>query len=263
MSDYYKFGDIVQISDDISLPKNDLTPLMWVICDCSQDEPIAYIPYRVYAGDTVIVKSIMEGYALIPEDMSTTGGVNGGSKPACWMYAVETVVNRVYWTNPDTGKYELYKKEVRGGQVVAHEGNIVINVKNAYEYIDIDIDRSWGHTGVGGNESMDFLDMRVGMGPSPPYNGFPIPQDQYHTRVWRYWPYWTRTATGVRINVYPGLSGGNAGKSSMDGGGCELWFSFEVGGGGYYTRWEGPDYKVQERSITFTFQNTGRYGNYQ
>jgi len=273
MSDGYKYGDMVILlagpENHNSLPLNDLYPLMWTICDCSADEPIAYIPYRVYTGDLVIAKSILEGYALIPEDISNSGTMDGVGSSVTY-HAEETVVG--YWEeyNYSTHKWETAGVRVRGGSITSTTGGLVINPTSSYEYIDLDISGSWGHVGSGGDESMDFL---IALTASPtfgtnyPYTGRVLPTDDYHTwtknvRYWKYWNY--RSGNNIRIECYPGLSNGAAGKSRIEGGSFQLKPTLEIGGGVYYVRAvRNPNYTAKERNIKFTYKGTGRYGNYQ
>lgn len=263
MSSAFKVGDMVIVSQEIALPLNTLTPLLWCICDCSQDEPIAYIPYRIYTGDAVIVKSILEGYALIPEDISGDGylqNIDGsltGYKgfgdveypyPHCNGYTY--YLNGYYYyigkckgfqSNPlPPGAYDI---EFLGWTIQMKDGNsarIIVHSKAAYEYVDVECPTF----GDGGNlDVLYFTSSSVA---------------PYPLR-------WARlNSNTIRIQAYPGNSG-TFGKSAVEGGYGEI--GIRIGINGRNTPGSRIDYNdpyvIQYRMVYFTVKGTGRYGNYQ
>jgi len=234
---------------------------MWTICDCSQNEPIAYIPYRVYVGDTVIVKKILEKWALIPEDINSKGYYTGNGSITATAGAYERTWEVSRWVpNPyayEKGYWEYYTG-VSGGPVIWHDGDLIIQPNLAYEYVDIQVSGYFGGY-------RDFIWFKYGYGTNSPYNGIPTPIDIYHpSSNFKYWPHWRYiNSNTIRIDVYPGLSDGTAGRSKPDGGLLQIWFSFEISGGYLYTRIEPQGYQAQGRILTTTYKGTGRYGNYR
>lgn len=270
-------GGMGEIPD--AYPLNDLYPLMSVIADCSQSsgEPIAYIPYRVYAGDTVIMKQTDSGLALIPEDMcitptfTTTGTASGVAS------ATETAYFRGhYCPGPSCGAYGTYKKFTQllckpSGQTVdgfltancpniVHLGNDVYGADsrggganrmeivspNAYEYVEFET-----NTPLAGADKVGFA-----LDTSAPY---PCKISHVSGNIYR-------------VEAYPGY-GGKFGLSKIEGGAGALFIFVSVGGGyggyvlsgrsGAYRFVGGDVYSPQSRTVSITFKNTGRYGNYQ
>lgn len=268
MSESFLAGDMVVVSDEIALPKNDLYPLVWCICDCSQNEPIAYIPYRVYTGDTVIVKSIMEGYALIPEDIggdgylqNLDGSITGYKNFGDSLYPSPVCNGYIYYV----GSSRYYTSKCRGGggfqsgggvtfppgatgieflgwDIYMRDGNsarMIVKSKAAYEYIDVEC------PGFGSDAADNLLFTSASIAP------YPLK--------------WSRlNSTTVRIEAFPGY-GGTFGKANVDGGYGEIAIRIAVDGK-FYPGWrrtyQDPYTKI-DRTVYFTVKNTGRYGNYR
>ncbi|HWQ65972.1 MAG TPA: hypothetical protein VN372_03770 [Methanospirillum sp.] len=264
----FKLGDLVTIAEGDTvtlLPLNDVYPLHNAITSIgASGEPTVYIPYRVYPGDTVLMKMTDSGYALIPEEISGKGILSGAdvvNASTGEIYCPESVTgcNGYYYDTSDryglhphytsacpgfTGNPPVPEDSVNirflGWNVRGYTayGVLAISSRLAYEFVDVTVSGRFGLPG-------DTIFPHVSM-------GLPYP---FH---WR----WLNAST-IRIEAYPGY-GGNFGMPAQSGGYGYIVFGVQIGGGINNVRVEyNPGYLSTSRSVYVTLAQTGRYGNYQ
>jgi hypothetical protein len=277
MSREYLSGDIVILEGEsggenpVTLPLNELYPLCWCICDCSRDDGCAYIPYRVYTGDEVVVKPILEHGALIPADVAGNSLFGLTKLDTGSAYACETMVSGLYCPGSSCQKYGLYKVNnvvvctpagqnpvtgfltlkcpnlsFQGHTVYGSDSRtnntdfIEVFARNAYEYLEIETDKPL----VPGDVLKWYGNTDI---PPYPMKWYAVPD----------------TTNRYRIEAYPG-SGGKFGKAAVEGGYGKFYLYISVGGGygAVRTVWE-RNYKVQCRTVKITLKITGRYGNHR
>jgi len=260
-----------------ALPINNLYPLMGVIVDCSQSSglPIAYIPYRVYAGDEVIAKMTDSGWALIPQDMCIKAIFDGTNNPSATITVSETASYKGKWcygpscsgyrktpgllclSSPGVATGFLTSKcgllGDRGTDVWGWDSRFNTNNKmtvispNAFEYLEFST-----NTPI---SSSDWVGFAIGTTSAANCKISQVSSNLY------------------RVEAYPGY-GGKFGLSAIEGGTGQIAIIVSIGGGinmnmyGWGTRagvyrWVAGEYSAQSRTLTITLKYTGRYGNYR
>lgn len=262
MSEYYNPGDMVILDGSgISLPLNTVSPLMTAIVDCSQNPPIGYVPYRVYKDDNVIVKRILEGDVLIPEDISGDGLLyNGAGTELIKVLEMSEQFNGCngYHWRDEWGKYHQVMNcpshgfktwgdpppgvpdyaEFDGWNIWGQTESALLKLisQNAFEYVNINITRD--------DATLDKV--RVFLNPTTLVD---IPY------VWL-------SDSKIQIQAYPGYSKyADFGNAKII---TKISFMFSVGGGAKNMRREyDPAYHTKTSSIKISVEKCGRFGDYR
>lgn len=244
---------------------NQLNVLDWAIADYNngKEQPYLYVPNRVYALDTVILKPTLEGLMPIPENLDgncefetqsaiTISPSAQSQKYSCSVYCTH------WWTCPyaslgtalDSQKCPAGKQDglvlPLGVEVTGSEGVIIFKVRadSAFEYLDIKItDFPRHYTNVDGESIQEYN--RIGW---PELFGEDFTYTALGNNIFRIW-------------AWPG--GGRSGKWGPAGSSAKIKIVFSLLGGFNRKTIFYPEFSGAQRQVTVSYVGAGRRGNHR